>query len=317
MAYVYLPSDHSGSVVGGRTGCRYRSRLCVSCKALPWSGCAGMLLISAYLIYMQLYLCELWCPVDSNEQIKFTFFRAYFCNVDMEVANRVFFEFFLYRLIAFGIWQSVDAMSWKAAVQSWPGQVGNRGLKRVQAIIQRQQLCLRNATQMASSSFIKTLDTGSLGTHRRIMDKVPFAPLRYRLLVDSVAHGQNLQALLTMLYRSTQRLSRTGASVQYLSHNYSLRRWLYITPPHHGTKQRVKLWIASFSDFYTLTVLVKITFWAKSVTWLGIDRKRQSIRCNLMHKYAYAKFLPKSSFLYQLIQAPANNGYPAMAVYQK
>ena len=36
-----------------------------------------------------------------------------------------------------------------------------------------------------------------------------------------------------------------------------------------------------------------------------------------MHKYAYAKFLPKSSFLYQLIQVPANNGYPAMAVYQK
>lgn len=65
----------------------------------------------------------------------------------------------------------------------------------------------------------------------------PFAPpFRYRLLVDSVAYGQNLQTLLVMLYRSTHNFSRVGTSVQYLSHNSSLRKWLYIIPPHRGTK---------------------------------------------------------------------------------
>lgn len=108
---------------------------------------------------MQLYICELWCPIDSNEQIKFTFFRAYFCNVDMEVADRIFFEFFLYRLIAFGIWQSADVMSWKAAYAYTNGF----------SFLHQNRRCR------------------FLPPHLRIMNK--WATSRYRLLIDSVAHA--------------------------------------------------------------------------------------------------------------------------------
>lgn len=48
--------------------------------------------------------------------------------------------------------------------------------------------------------------------------------------------GQFDHALLTMLYRSTHCLCRSGASVQYLSHNSSLRSWPYLTLAHRGTK---------------------------------------------------------------------------------
>ena len=41
----------------------------------------------------------------------------------------------------------------------------------------------------------------------------PFAPLRHRLRVDPIAARQHHQALLTMLYRSTHRLCRRGATV--------------------------------------------------------------------------------------------------------
>jgi len=65
------------------------------------------------------------------------------------------------------------------------------------------------------------------------------SPFRCSFRVNTVPPRQTIQALLTMLYRSTHRLSRTGASVYYLSHNSSIQSWLYITPLHWGTKQRV------------------------------------------------------------------------------
>jgi hypothetical protein len=42
---------------------------------------------------------------------------------------------------------------------------------------------------------------------------------------------------LTMLYRSTDRLCRCGAPVQYLSHNASFHSLEKYAPPNAGTKQ--------------------------------------------------------------------------------
>ena len=68
------------------------------------------------------------------------------------------------------------------------------------------------------------------------MRKPPLAPFGDRLRIDSMPGRQRVQARLTMLYRSTHCLCRTGASMQELSHNSSLCSWLYITPAHRGTK---------------------------------------------------------------------------------
>ena len=64
-----------------------------------------------------------------------------------------------------------------------------------------------------------------------------FLPLGDRLGVDAVALGQHPQALLTMLYRSTDRLCRGGAPVKNLSHSASFHCWLNNAPSNAGTKQ--------------------------------------------------------------------------------
>jgi len=73
-------------------------------------------------------------------------------------------------------------------------------------------------------------------SHRCIMDKVTLAPLGYGFRIDTIPLRQNIQALLTMLYRSTHRLCRAGASRQNLSHNSSFRSCSCITPAYRGTK---------------------------------------------------------------------------------
>src|SRR5574337_1538437 len=76
-----------------------------------------------------------------------------------------------------------------------------------------------------------------LRPHRRITGKGSLLPLRDSLRIDAVTLRQSVQALLTLLYRSTHRLCRAGAAVPNLSHKLSLRSWLYSTPAHRGTKQ--------------------------------------------------------------------------------
>ena len=63
----------------------------------------------------------------------------------------------------------------------------------------------------------------------------PLPPLRDRLRVDAVALRQSPQALLTMLYRSTDRLRRRGAPVKNLPHSASLQR-MKNAPSNPGIK---------------------------------------------------------------------------------
>ena len=73
----------------------------------------------------------------------------------------------------------------------------------------------------ASSSTDSTVDRGSFGPVGRSATERPLLPLGDGLLVDPVALGQRPQALLTMLYRSTDRLCRRGAPVENLAHSAS------------------------------------------------------------------------------------------------
>src|ERR1700722_15917979 len=71
---------------------------------------------------------------------------------------------------------------------------------------------------------------------RQIGDRSPNLPLGGGLLIDPEALGQRPQALLTMLYRSTDRLSRRGAPVQNLAHSASFESLDKDAPSKAGTK---------------------------------------------------------------------------------
>ena len=91
---------------------------------------------------------------------------------------------------------------------------------------------------IASSSRVRTDDRGSFGPVCRSATEVRFL-LGDRLLVDPVMLGQSPQALLTMLYRSTDRLSRRGAAVENLAHNASLHAEQNTAPLKPGIKHLV------------------------------------------------------------------------------
>ena len=60
-----------------------------------------------------------------------------------------------------------------------------------------------------------------LGPHRRISRTRPLAQFLDRRWTDPVASGEGPYALVTSLYRSTDRLRRVGAAVENLSHSAS------------------------------------------------------------------------------------------------
>src|SRR6185312_13131858 len=60
-----------------------------------------------------------------------------------------------------------------------------------------------------------------LRTSRNVGDRGPSLPFGDRLLIDPVTLRQSPQALLTMLYRSTDCLRRAGAPMKNLAHSAS------------------------------------------------------------------------------------------------
>jgi hypothetical protein len=82
---------------------------------------------------------ELARAVDGDEQVKLSFGGADFGRIDMEVANGVSLERLPGRLVALDFRQSADAVALETAVQRRAGQVRDRGLKRVEAVVQGQK----------------------------------------------------------------------------------------------------------------------------------------------------------------------------------
>ena len=77
--------------------------------------------------------------VDGHEQVQLALFGADPCDVDVEVADRVSLEARAFGLVAVDIRQATDAVTLQAAVSRRAGQMRDRGLKRVQAVVERQQ----------------------------------------------------------------------------------------------------------------------------------------------------------------------------------
>src|SRR5665213_1310386 len=89
---------------------------------------------------------------------------------------------------------------------------------------------------IASSSTDRTVDLGSLGPVGRSVAEIRFFHLATVFGLIPWRRARTLRALLTMLYRSTDCLSRAGASVEYLAHSASFHPAEKIAPSNSGTK---------------------------------------------------------------------------------
>src|SRR5690242_11335354 len=130
-------------------------------------------------------------------------------------------------------------MPLKTAVQRRAGQGRDSGLQRVKAVIERQQ---RVAPEGDDNGLVLRREHGRArvpGPGALVGNRRPGSPLSNRLRIDPVAPGENPQALLTMLYRSTHRLCRAGAPVENLAHSASFHSWDKNAPSNPGTEHLV------------------------------------------------------------------------------
>ena len=88
---------------------------------------------------MELDEGELGRAVDGDEQVEPPFRRVNLGQIDVEVAERVSLEARPLGFVAADLRQSADAVALQAAVQRRAGQVRDRGLQRVKAVVERQE----------------------------------------------------------------------------------------------------------------------------------------------------------------------------------
>lgn len=106
-------------------------------------------------------------------------------------------------------------------MQGRPGQVWERGLQGVEVVIQWQQRMSAEGDNDGVFLNRQCGGLGMLGASGEIGDSRSPLPLGHRFGVAPVTLGQNHQAFLTLLDRSTHRRCRAGAPVKYLSHRAS------------------------------------------------------------------------------------------------
>jgi len=156
---------------------------------------------------------ELGGAVDRDEQVELAFLGSDLGNIDVEVADWVRLELLLCRLVAGHVGQPADAVALKAAMQGRARQVWDGGLQRVEAVIERQQRMAAEGDDHRLLLDGEHSRVNGLRPHARIADARPLAPLLDGRRADPVTPGERPYALFTPLYRSTDRLSRCGASV--------------------------------------------------------------------------------------------------------
>src|SRR5690606_31885211 len=142
-------------------------------------------------------------------------------------------------LIVFYIRQARDVVALEAAVQRCWRQVRDRRLQGVEAVIQGQQ---RVPAKGDDDRLFLDRQHGRPGLLRPslpVIESPALPPLRHRLRIDPVAPGQNPQAFLTILYCSTNRRCRAGATVENLAHSASFHCWPNNAPSNPGTKHLV------------------------------------------------------------------------------
>src|SRR3954467_11430398 len=109
-------------------------------------------------------------------------------------------------------------------------------LECVQAVIERQKRMPAEANDDRLFLDRQHRRSRFLWSRPSVHDRAARLPLAHRLLIDAVMSGKRSQALFTMLYRSTVRLSRRGAPVKNLAHSASFDSCNKNAPSKPGTK---------------------------------------------------------------------------------
>ena len=108
-------------------------------------------------------------------------------DVDVEVADGIAFEGLPGGLVAGDLGQAADAVPLQTAVKRRPGQVRQRRLERVEAVVQRQQGVLAEGDDDRLFLGRQNGRTHRLGPHGRVMKEGPPAPLGDGLVVEPVS----------------------------------------------------------------------------------------------------------------------------------
>src|SRR5438067_2794691 len=126
-------------------------------------------------------------------------------------------------------------------MQGGSRQMRNGRLQRVEAVVERQQRVPAKGNDDCLLLDRQHRRPRSLWAGWPIGNRGALLPLGDGLRVDPVASGQRPQALLTMLYRSTDRLCRRGAAVKNLAQSASLHSREKTAPSKPGIKHLAEM----------------------------------------------------------------------------
>ena len=110
-------------------------------------------------------------------------------DIEVEISNRVGLEGLLRGFVALDLRQPVDVVALKEAVKGRPGEMWDRRLQRIKAIIERQQRML--AESDGDGLFLRRQHRRSrhLRPHGGVLDEVALLPFSDGLGIETVALG--------------------------------------------------------------------------------------------------------------------------------
>jgi hypothetical protein len=156
---------------------------------------------------------ELRGAVDGYEQVELAFGGPDLGQVDMEEADRIGVELLPPGLVAFDLRQTADAVTLQTPMKGRASELWDRSLQRIEAVVQRQQRVLAKRHDDGFLFDRKNRRPGNGWAGATVGSRLALPPLGNGLRVDPMTPSQCPHALLTMLYRSTDRLCRCGAPV--------------------------------------------------------------------------------------------------------
>src|SRR5579864_6102487 len=179
---------------------------------------------------------ELGGAVDRHEEVELALLGTNLSNVDVEIADRVGLELALGWCVVVDLRQTRDPVTMQAAMQRRAGQMRDRRLQGIKTIIERQERVPAESDDYRLLLKRQHRRLRMLRTGRQIGDRTALLPLGDGLRIDPVASSQGPQALLTMLYRSTDRRRRRGAAMKNLAHSASRHAGENNAPSKPGIK---------------------------------------------------------------------------------
>ena len=94
----------------------------------------------------------------------------------------------------------------------------DRGLQRIEAIVERQQCVAEECDDRRLLGFGKGRGVTGFRPGLQIVNRRPFVPFRHRLLVDPKLPAQRRERSLLLLYCCSDGVRGRSAPVTYLSH---------------------------------------------------------------------------------------------------